>query len=514
MRSPWLALFLAIVHGLSGLAILLIASWFIAACAVAGMGFNYVLPAVAIRGLALLRISSGYGEMWLSHQQLLAKLAKLRLTLFHNLENQTGNLRAIETDKLSYQSQDIASIWVGWVHQNATALLAMFVMSVFVFLTLPVFSLEWFVFMGWSLVIYAWLMLSEVKRAHHKTIRRAEFEFELEHHIETAPIWHMMPTYQYPRCQSIYDVEKQDKQRIEWAFTLLLLGSLTALLFVIIKTDALVGIAGIAGITPIALVLPMALLAANDWFGRVFHTRSRLQDYLTSKTGMSQQSTIPNERLNTQVNNLQLIHFQVNKSVQDSVDLTLENPSLTLLTGPSGSGKSRLLQAISGLLPHRGRKLINGLAIQSNTLVSDVVYIDQHPYCLSGTLRQNLLIARDDAKDSEITRCLSLVGLDDFSDLDEWLGESGRILSGGELKRMGLARALLCQQSTVLIDEPFEALDAENVEVIADVLNQMKGVKKLVVASHIIPPNLRVDKQISLKGKANDVVLNPSCGAG
>ncbi len=510
MRSPWLALFLAIIHGLSGLAILLIASWFIAACAVAGMGFNYVLPAVAIRGLALLRISSGYGEMWLSHQQLLAKLAKLRLTLFQNLENQTDNLRATETDKLSYQSQDIASIWVGWVHQNATALLAMFAMSVFVFFALPVFSFEWFVFMGWSLIIYAWLMLSEVKRAQRKILRRAEFEFKMEHHIETAPIWHMMPTYQYPKCHSIYDAEKQDKQRIEWAFSLLLLGSLTALLFVIIKTDALVGIAGIA---PVALVLPMAMLAANDWFGRVFHTRSRLQDYLTSKTGVSQQSTTQNERLNTQVNSLQLIHFQVNESAQDSVELTLEHASLTLLTGPSGSGKSRLLQAISGLLPHRGRKLVNGVAIQSNTLVSDVAYIDQHPYCLSGTLRQNLLIARDDAKDSELTRCLSQVGLDDFSDLDEWLGEGGRILSGGELKRMGLARALLCLQSTVLIDEPFEALDAENVEVIANVLNQMKDVKKLVLASHIIPPNLRVDKQISLKEKASEVELNPSCGA-
>ncbi len=496
MHSRILPLLLAITHGVAGLAILLIASWFIAACAVAGANFNYVLPAVAIRGLALLRISSGYGEMWLSHHQLLNNLAKLRLRLFKGLENNTENLRATETDKLQYQSQDIASIWVGWIHQNASALCSLLLISGLVFFVLPVFSLIWFTFVSLSLSIYAWLILSSIKQAKLKLFLRSQVESDIEHHIDSAVIWHMKKAYTAPNCEQLYQLEIQNKQKVELANSLLLFVSLGSVVLTLSQMNHLVTQ---QTITPIYLVLPMALLAAHDWFGRILTTQDRLQDYLNSDSDFSSFVHLTTERFVTSIKTLKLVNFNVANEHNQKLHLSISQPSLTLLTGASGSGKSRVMQAIAGLIDHTGKKMINNANVPSNVPINDISYIEQTPYCLSGTLRQNLLVANEKASDAKIKESLKAVGLVDLSNLDEWLGMGGRQLSGGELKRLGLARALLCKQSIILLDEPFESLDSANIEHIVKALNILKQNKKLIVASHITPNKLCVDVNISLE---------------
>ncbi|WP_286234950.1 ATP-binding cassette domain-containing protein [Thalassotalea sediminis] len=496
MRNPFLSLILALIHGGAGLTILLVASWFIAASAVAGPSFNYVLPAVAIRAFALLRISSGYGEMWLSHHQLLNKLAKLRLTIFKNLDGQPENLRALETDKLHYQSQDLASVWVGWVHQNASAILSMLLISALVLLFMPSFSLTWFGFVIWSLGVYSWLMFSGISTAKLKLADRARLESDIEHHIDSAQIWHMMYSSQSPDCSSFYNIDTNNKHQIEKAFSLLLFGSLLCVVLLLSQTNNLVDL---YIITPLYLVLPMAFLAATDWFGRVFYTQDRLQDYLTSKANLSALKYELSVRNNEKITTLQLTDFNVATAKQNTVNVKVTEPSLTLLTGASGSGKSRFMMAMAGLLPHIGKKWINHEEIASNSIISDIAYIEQHPYCLSGTLRQNLLIANEKASDALLVECLSSVGLGYLSNLGEWVGTGGRVLSGGELKRLGLARALLSHQSFILLDEPFEALDEANVKEIVIIINKLKQTKKLIVASHVIPSDLQVDSLISLE---------------
>lgn len=504
MNNSFLSLLLALVHGVSGLVILLVASWFIAACAVAGPNFNYVLPAVAIRGFALLRISSGYGEMWLSHHQLLSKLAKIRLNLFKNLENKPENLRAVETDKLQYQSQDLASIWVGWVHQNASAFLSLLIISTLVITTLPSFSLTWFGFFIWSLVIYCWLLLSGISKAKLKLSQRAQLESDIEHHIDSAQIWHMMDSFRSPDCSPLYDLEADNSRKIEKAFSLLLLGSLLCVMLLLNQSNELVGF---SNVTPLYLILPMALLAANDWFGRVFHTQDRLQDYLTSNAELSQLKQKDTNRYSENINTLRLIDFNVLTARKHTVDIEITKPSLTLLTGASGSGKSRLMMSISGLLPHIGKKLINDEEVSSKTIINNIAYIEQHPYCLSGTLRQNLLVSNEHASDTMLYEYLTRVGLGNLSNLDEWLGSGGRLLSGGELKRLGLVRALLSNQPFILLDEPFEALDESNINCVVKTINELKQSKKLIVASHLVPTKLQVDHHISLGECFNNKTL-------
>ena len=506
MRNPLLPLLLALIHAASGLIILLLSSWFIAACAVAGANFNYMLPAVAIRGLALLRIGSGYADMWLSHHQLLHNLAQYRLSLFQQLENTQESLRANHTDKLNYQTQDLASIWVGWINQNASALVSLLLVSVFVLYAIPVYSAVWFAFVACCLSIYGWLIISGIKTSKLKLAVRARLESEIEHHIDSAQLWHMREVLNHPNCAEWYELQNQNRTRVELAINLLLGCGLVATLYTLHLTNTLTTS---SIITPMALVLPMALLASQDWFGRIFYTEERLQDFLVSKPFAAGKTGCLQKRIDARVTNLQLNHFNVTTETRFAIDLSLNKPGLVLLSGSSGTGKTRLLKAIAGLLPHTGSKWVNNRAISEQVILDDVLYIEQHPYCLSGTLGQNLQLADANASDTLLRDTLNKAGLTQLVDLDEWLGAGGRNLSGGELKRLGLARALLSDKSIVLFDEPFEALDPENITAISAVINQLKNKKIVVIASHVLPDSLSIDANIDLDSHSQKPIPAP-----
>lgn len=496
-KHPVFPLALALLHGISGLTILLVASWFIAACSVAGPNFNYVLPAVVIRGLALLRIGSGYADMWLSHHQLLHKLAAFRLSLFEQLENHPSSKRAIDTDKLNYQTQDLASVWTGWIHHNASAILSLLAITALVVISLPTFTWIWAMFAVLALSLNIGLLISGLNASREKIHTREVLEEQIEQHIDSSAIWHMQVNQQQPDCSALYRAQNRSDGKTELAHSLLLIVSIGAVALVLNETKSL------SLVTPLALVLPMALLAANDWFGRTFFTHERLQDYLSSRKSLKPSGAADKQRIATQFERLTLHSFNVATGADLKLDLALTGKGGLLLTGSSGSGKSRLLQAMAGLLPHKGEKKLNNEILTSGTLLDDVLYVEQHPYCLSDTLRQNLLLANHNASDSRLRELMDMVALCHLSNLDEWVGSGGRQLSGGELKRLGLVRALLSNKSVVLIDEPFEALDGESLKKVVAAINQLQLTKYVVLASHIIPGGLAFDTHINLDEPAS-----------
>ena len=145
-----LTLLLAILHGAAGLSILVISSWFIAISAIAPLGFNYVIPAVVIRALALLRIASGYASMWVGHNDLLYRISGVRLLVFSQLTNAHSGSHAYSTEALAHHTEEVASMWIAWIAPLSSVLI-LFV-SVCVGAStfgLPGAPILWVGFVGW-----------------------------------------------------------------------------------------------------------------------------------------------------------------------------------------------------------------------------------------------------------------------------------------------------------------------------------------------------------------------------
>jgi len=141
-----------------------------------------------------------------------------------------------------------------------------------------------------------------------------------------------------------------------------------------------------------------------------------------------------------------------------SIDLVIPANGVTVLAGPSGAGKSTLLRLlnrlddpVAGEIRWRGRALTEWAPTE---LRRQVAMVFQRPPLFSGTVLDNLRVARADVDAERAGHVLEHVGLD-----PELLGQDAESLSGGEAQRMCVARALLTEPAVLLADEPTAALD-------------------------------------------------------
>ncbi len=501
-RHNWVAsaltLLLSVLHLVSGFMILLVASWFIAASSIAGLHFNYMLPAVVIRALALIRIGSGYFAMLFGHRQLLSRLAAIRMEIFTALADTAQTERATALDALHHQSEEVAAIWISWIGQNAGTVGCLLMVNIACWWLTPSMTIVTFVFTSLYLSLYLGLLLSCIDLSSKLVSIRKQHQYICLKHIESAPLWHLQAKLEsaQPSGIQIRNLEAKLQMKLRTCQTLLFGLAITCLLVVFHLYSATH-----AG-NPLFMMLPMALLATNDWLTPSLSGQRKLSDYLNAKRGIEQAlSHAPRlKRISGELSGLTLHRFRADHTHMNCVSGIFDVGGVHLIEGGSGAGKSRLLQAITGLIAHTGERYCaqGRHVVCSRGLLNDALYIEQFPYCLSDTLRENLKIAQSDFDDVKLRAVLSSLGLAHLDNLDQWLGEHGRLLSGGEQKRIGVARAALSDASIVLIDEPFEGLDRQSISNVCEVLNSMAKQRIVIVASHVLPDVLHVRQRISL----------------
>lgn len=176
-------------------------------------------------------------------------------------------------------------------------------------------------------------------------------------------------------------------------------------------------------------------------------------------------------------------------------NITLDLPagSLTVLSGPSGGGKSTLLDLLAGLLtPDSGKIWIDEREMTvelARTWRTSVAYVLQDPFLFHDTIRANLLVAKPDATDRELREVLSVAGASAFVDalhlqMDTVVGDRGARFSGGERQRLALARALLREPALLVLDEPTTSLDEQNERTVFEGVEALKGRVTMVLATH------------------------------
>jgi len=143
------------------------------------------------------------------------------------------------------------------------------------------------------------------------------------------------------------------------------------------------------------------------------------------------------------------------------VSTRVSQGELLVIRGRSGSGKSTLALALCGVLPYSGSIKVGGIELSKIGNLSEILVSSlQRTHIFNTTLRENLKIANSTATDLELSKTLAILELSDIA-LDTVLGEFGRPLSGGEGKRLAVARALLSSAPILVLDEPTEHLDAD-----------------------------------------------------
>ncbi|MBX9730798.1 MAG: ATP-binding cassette domain-containing protein [Sphingomonas sp.] len=178
------------------------------------------------------------------------------------------------------------------------------------------------------------------------------------------------------------------------------------------------------------------------------------------------------------------------------VNLSIGATGMVAITGPTGSGKTSMLAAIAGqIAPSRGS--VTAIA------PDDIAWAAQRPLILPGSLRDTLALARPGVDDAAIMAVAARVGLMPLitgraEGLDLSLDHRGSGLSGGERRRIGLARALLSGRPLLLCDEPTADLDAESAEAIIALLQDIARNYAVIVATHDARLIDRVDVEVPL----------------
>lgn len=193
----------------------------------------------------------------------------------------------------------------------------------------------------------------------------------------------------------------------------------------------------------------------------------------------------------------------------EDVDLMIEAGSFAALIGPSGAGKTTLADAVLGLqTPSRGSVLLNGRPPQELRKYSPglVAYVPQRPGMVSGTVAENVALGlrQDEVDWSRMDQVIHESGLTEVvralpGGLKTELGEHADSLSGGQLQRLGIARALYPCPRLLVLDEATSALDAETESSITETIYNLRGEVTLLVIAHRLSTVQHADKVFVLE---------------
>ena len=170
--------------------------------------------------------------------------------------------------------------------------------------------------------------------------------------------------------------------------------------------------------------------------------------------------------------------------ILDGASFSLPKGAFAVITGQSGIGKSTLLKLLLGVFhPESGELCLNccGEKIPLNRSTRRLfAYVPQGNLLLSGTLRENLTLAKPDATEEEIQQAISVSAMDEYlpqlpNGLDTLIGESGAGLSEGQAQRLAIARAILGGAPILLLDESTSALDGQTEQLVLERIRGLNG---------------------------------------
>lgn len=208
------------------------------------------------------------------------------------------------------------------------------------------------------------------------------------------------------------------------------------------------------------------------------------------------------------VDNLKFTYGGNDSFVLDDISFSVGKGEHLAIVGKSGSGKSTIAKLLTGQLkPQGGTIRIGGIdifTVNSESMSEKVSIVVQEPVLFNMTIRENLLLAKPGATDTELIECCRRASIYDFietlqNELDTIIGEKGVRLSGGQRQRLSIARAFLQDRDIIIFDESTSALDNENENGIITELKNLSSGKTMISIAHRLSTIVDCDKVMVLK---------------
>lgn len=199
---------------------------------------------------------------------------------------------------------------------------------------------------------------------------------------------------------------------------------------------------------------------------------------------------------------------EIPNSVLSEISFKIEQGSRVAIVGPSGAGKSTIFSLIERFYePTSGEIQLGGKRVREfsrGSLREQIGYVEQDAPVLAGSIRENLLLGKGDATETELQSVLEKVNLSevlnrDSRGLDAEVGENGIMLSGGERQRLAIARALLAAPPILLLDESTSALDGPNEQRMREAIDAVAQGRTLVIIAHRLSTVVDCDQIIVLE---------------
>ncbi|MCM2394664.1 thiol reductant ABC exporter subunit CydC [Rhizobium sp. S95] len=499
-----LGFLLAALTAIAGIALLSLSGWFITATAFAGLttatalAFDVFAPSAGIRFLALFRTAARYGERVVTHDATLSVLAGMRETLFRTFATaRSARALALRPARLLFRlTLDVDALDGLYLRLLVPAGVAL-ASALFAVLSLAFIDGRIALAVGLFPVVagFGIATISALKAEKPARLRAAALEAVRGRVIDMiAGATDLLMAGRLEASRANVEAaetrlaETDDRlNRIETmagfglsALAPVIGGCLLVALALLVETDVIgVPIAAFALLLALAAVEPFTALKRGALeAGRILAAARRIAPRL-DETPQEIAIAAPPPGLALLAENIVVRHPGASRPALSGLSLAIPAGEIVALTGPSGAGKSTLMALIAGEIEAEAGRF----ATQPASLLT------QHVELFADTLSGNLRLAKPQATEAELWAALEAAGLAETvkalpQGLETWLGEGGSGLSGGERRRLSLARLLLTDAALLLLDEPTEALDAETARDIVARLAAARGGRTILIATH------------------------------
>jgi len=528
-KLPLILGLLLMILGLgSSMALLTVSGWFLAATAIAGLGtlFNFFYPSASVRGLAIGRTVARYFEKLVTHDATFRILAKLRVQVFSKIIPLSPAVlnRYRNSDLLNRLVSDVDTLDSLYLRLLAPFFSAVFVITAMTiglsFINVPL-ALGLGAFLLLLLIAIPTIFYRLGQQFGERLIQtRAAYRTQFLEFIQAQAELLLFNAEDRLKAKMV-TIEKnwqtdQDKEAKLSGFSTALVMFLNGLLVCGMLwfssqanfgddeyRMAFIALFTFAALAAVEIIMPLG--AAFLHIGQVIAAANRVTEIVEQKPLVEFND---NAKFEEKVNlisakNLSFAYPEQEDPVLKNLTLDLYQGQKIAILGKTGSGKSTLLQLlVRNYDTNQGELLLAEKPISAyseNTLRNQMCFLTQRVHVFSDTLRQNLQFARlEKISDEKMTEVLNQVGLGKLLEQEQglnlWLGDGGRPLSGGEQRRLGLARILLNNAPILLLDEPTEGLDRETERRILRLILQHAENKTLIMVTHRLTAIEQFDK--------------------